>query len=194
MGTHRSSLHNPREVGSSGGLAVHEDLQGSISGARYPASNDPTWANVTLDGFTLKLPGFAVDDFVDLHVETTHSAKLNDILDNHIHWLIESEDEGDEFQFQLTGVGAGMEETFQSIGTLKSGDRILGAAETGIHHVLGIGDIPAINTTASTVYFLRLTRIAVDDGNETTEPIYVFFDDSHIKIDTMGSLTEIHKV
>jgi len=193
MTTYSTSNVSPDEIGSPGGPYNWNDMLGSISAARVPTSNAPQWTNITLDGFTTQALAFDTNDYIDLFVQTSHGAKLNEIIDNHIHWTIASNDAGDEFQFQLTGVGAGVGDSFQSIGTLTSGDYVLQGDEAGVHNLLEIGDIPAINTTVSSIFILRLTRIAPDDGDDTAENIYVLFNDSHMKFDQSGSRQEYVK-
>ena len=184
----------PNEIGSNGGIGTYDDMLGAVSAARVPASSAPTWTNITLDGFTTQALAFGVGDYIDIFVQTSHSVQLNQVIENHIHWTISSDDDGDEFQFQITGVGAGIGDSFSSIGTIKSGDVTLQTGDSGKHNLLEIGDIPALNTTVSSVYIIRLQRIAVDDGNETARDIFVLFNDSHPLIDTMGSLKEGSKV
>ena len=193
MSTYSTSNVSPDEIGSPGGPFNYNDMLGSISSARVPTSSAPTWTSITLDGFTTQALAFDTNDYIDLFVQTSHGAQLNQIIDNHIHWTIATNDAGDEFQFQLTGVGAGVGDSFTSIGTIKSGDYTLVGDEADKHNLLDIGDIPAINTTVSSVYILRLTRIAPDDGNDTTENIYVLFNDSHMKFDQSGSRQEYTK-
>ena len=194
MATNLTSHHNPREVGSSGGLATYDDMQGSISTARVPVANAPTWTNVTLDGFTTQVLAFDTNDYIDIFIQTSHSIQLNQIIDYHVHWLLINEDSGDEFQFQISGVAAGIGEAFTSIGTVKSGDVLLTGSDTGKHNYLDIGEVPALNTTVSTAYIIRLTRIAPDDGNDSAENIGILFSDGHPLWDTMGSLQETSKV
>ena len=193
MGTNRTSKISPNEIGSPGGDYNWNDMLGAISAARVPASSAPSWTNITLDGFTTQALAFSVGDYIDLFVQTSHGAKLNELIENHIHWTLASDDAGDEIQFQLTGVGAGVNDDFVSIGTLKSGDYTLVGNEAGRHNLLELGDIPAINTTVSTVFILRLTRIAVDDGADSAEEVYVLFNDSHMKFDQSGSRQEYVK-
>lgn len=193
MGVNRTSTVTPPEIGSPDGNYNWDDMQGAISSARVPTANAPTWEDITLDGFTTQALAFDTNDYIDLFVQTSHGVKLNEIIDNHIHWTITTDDAGDEFQFQITGVGAGVGDSFQSIGTIKSGDILLAGNEALKHNIIGIGDIPAINTTVSSIFIIRLTRIAPDDGTDTTRLIYVLFNDSHVKFDQSGSRQEYIK-
>lgn len=188
----KTSNPTTRGVGSNGGAYTYDDMQGSLPTAKLPTANAATWTDITLDSFTFKALAFGVGDSVDLFVQTSHSVRLNDLIENHIHWTIATDDDGDEIRFQLTGVGAGIHESFQSIGTLDSGDVVL-SGNAGKHNLMELGDIPAINSTVSSVFILRLTRVAVNDGNDSAEDVYVLFNDSHVKVDTVGSLIENRK-
>jgi len=192
--THKTSNPTRREVGSNGSIGTYDDMLGLVSSARVPASNAPTWTNITLDGFTTQALAFSIGDYIDLFVQTSHSVQLNQVIENHLHWTLATDDAGDEIRFQLTGVGAGIGEDFASIGTIDSGDYTLDGTEAGKHNYLEIGDIPSLNTTVSTIYILRLTRVAVADGNDSAEDVYVLFNDSHPLLDTVGSLQEGSKV
>jgi len=189
----KTSNPTPREIGGAGGAGTYDDMLGAVSMARQPASNAPTWTSITRDGVTFDALAFDTGDKIPLFVQTSHGVQLNQLIENHIHWDITGNDAGDEFQFQITGVGAGIGEAFQSIGTVKSGDVVLAGDEMGKHNYLEIGELPAINTTVSTLFVIILERIAPDDGNDTTEDIIVYFNDSHPLLDTMGSLNEDSK-
>lgn len=190
---HRTSNPTTREVGSNGGAYTWDDMQGSLSGAKLPAANDPAWTNITLDGLTTRVLAFSLNDYIDIFVQTNHSVQLNQILGNHIHWTLANDDDGDEIRFTLSGVGAAAGIAFADITPLDSGDIVL-AGNAGKHNYLSLGDINAMNSTTSTIYVLRLTRVAVVDGNDSAELVYVFFNDSHVKVDTIGSLNENAKI
>ena len=194
MGISRTSDIRTSEVGKAGNADVtYDDMYGAVSAARVPAANAPSWENITLDGFTTQALAFDVGEYIDIFVQTNHSMQLNQAFENHIHWTLASDDDGDEIRFQLTGVGAGIGESFSSIGTLDTGDIVL-AGNAGKHNYLEIGEVPSLNTTVSSVYILRLQRVAVNDGNDSAELVYILFNDSHMKIDTLGSLQEDSKV
>lgn len=193
MGTNRTSKISPRQIKGGNEQITYDDMYGAISAARVPASSAPTWTNITLDGFTTQALAFGVGDYIDIFVQTNHSMKLNQVFENHIHWTISTDDDGDEFRFQLTGVGAGIGDSFTSIGTVDSGDIVL-SGNAGKHNYLELGGVPSLNTTVSSIYILRLQRVAINDGNETARDIYVLFNDSHMKIDTLGSLQEDSKI
>ena len=182
-----SSADNPFSFGDT----VFDDLQGQVSGGKLPASNTPTWENITLGGIVFKALSFAQDDYIDFFIQTNHSTKLSTEIDDHIHWTLAADDNGKKFRFQVTGVGAGIGAAFASIGTITSSDVTLNA-NAGKHNYLEIGHIPGtINTTVSSLFIVRLTRIVPDDAdNATSRKVYVLFHDNHVEIDRFGSKTE----
>lgn len=174
-----------------GGI-VYDDLQVDISLGKIPTANAPTWTDLTLDGYTSKKLAFDTDDYLELSIQTTHAVKLSTLIENHIHWTIATDDDGNEIQFQITGVGAGISGSFSSIGTIKSGDYTL-SGNAGKHNLLDIGEIPAMNTTVSSVFLVTLKRIAPDDGTDSTQDVYVLFHDCHVINNTIGSMQETSK-
>lgn len=193
-----SKTSNPttREVGIANSNAiVYDDLQVTISGVRLLGSNDPSWSNVTLDGVTVQLLTFDTNHEVELFVQTTHSTKLSTLIEKHIHWTVGNGASDDNYMaFQVTGVGAPIGGSFTSIGTLTSANTQVTSATEGKHNYLDIGDIPnTFNTTVSTIFVLKLTRVAPSGETDSTANISIVFSDCHIQKDTIGSLQETSK-
>lgn len=188
---HKTSNPTTRDI--QGGI-TYDDLQVSISLGRVPAANAPTWSDITLDGFTFKILSFTLNDYLDLFIQTTHSTQLSTLIDNHIHWTIAADEVGDEIAFEITGIGAGIGSSFASIGTITSPDYVLQTSDAGKHKLLEIGDIPAINDTVSSVFVIRLTRVAVADGTDASGAVGVLFNDCHVKLNSFGSLSEDSKI
>lgn len=185
-----------RRVGYAGSNSViYDDLQVSISTARILAGSTAAWDDITLDGFSTQLMAFQTDDYCEILVQTTHAVKLQTAIDNHIHWTMDSDDAGDEIAFEVTGVAAGINSAFASIGTLKSNDYTLLAGDGLKHKLLEIGHFPTTpNTTVSTCYIIRLTRVAPADGTDSAKKVFLIFNDCHIEKDTLGSLQETSKI
>lgn len=184
-----------RRVGSAGSLAtIYEDLQISFATAKIPGGSSATWENITLDGFATQIMALDTNDYAEIFVQTTHAVKLQTLIDNHIHWTINADDVGKKIAFTITGVGAGIGSAFTSVGTITSPDYTLVANDAKKHKFLEIGDIPAtFNSTVSTCFILRLTRVAPSAGVDTGEKIYIIFNDCHVQWDTLGSLQETSK-
>lgn len=185
---------SPRNIGlANSGDVTYDDLQVNVSIAKLPAVNAPTWEDITLGSTTFKLLAFDTDDYIDISVQTNHSVDIASIIKNHIHWTIATDDVGDEFRFEVSGVAAGINSTFADITTITSADVVLAAGDAKKHKILDIGNMSNYNTTVSSAFILRLKRIAPATGNDTTEKIYVIFNDCHVMLDTFGSLNETSK-
>ena len=90
-------------------------------------------------------------------------------------------------------IGAGITEAFAvPTGSPFTSETLLGANRAGYHNLLELADIPAINTTVSSIYKCRLTRInpATDPSVYYGSEVYIIFDDSHYIKDRTGSREE----
>lgn len=174
---------------------VYDDLQVTISGVRLLGASDPSWTDVTLDGVTVQLLTFDTNQEIELFVQTTHSTKLNTLIESHMHWTVGTGSSDDNYMaFEITGVGAPIGGQFTSIGTLTSNDAQVTSTTESNHNYLDIGEIPnTFNDEVSTVFILKLKRVA-PIGTDSTANISIVFSDCHIQKDTAGSLKEKSKV
>ncbi len=170
-----------------------DDIQVSISTARTPAANAPTWRTYNYGiggGIAYPALGFDTNDYVDYFIQTSHSQQLNTILEKHLHYTLPSDSAGDRFQFQLDVIAAGIGEDFAVVaGSPFAAEHLLTGVESGRHNYFDIVDIPGVNTTVSTNYIVRLTRIAAT-VNDYAPEVYVIFDDCHYLKDDNGSRQE----
>ena len=176
---------------------VYEDMQVGISNIRVPAVNDPTerlYNHGIGAGVTFPVLGFAVDDYLYFDVQTSHSMKLNTILETHIHFILpNTTNVGDKFQFQIDVIAAGIGGSFAvPTGSPFSSEHTIVADDEKDHGYLNIANIPASNTTVSSIYSCKLTRIAAS-ANEYGSEVYVKYIDCHYEKNTMGSRTETSK-
>lgn len=169
--------------------ARFEDIQVSVSTARMPAVNSPTWRTFAYaigGGIAYFTLGFAINDFIEFKVQTFHAVELSTILENHIHWTIPSDSLGDKIKFQIDTIYANQDEDYAvPAGSPFSAETTLDGTESGKHNVLDIAEIPAVNTEISAIYVMRLTRVAASSDDYANE-VYIDFDDSHVSIDTPG--------
>ena len=174
----------------------YEDIQVAVSSARYPAANSPTWRTFDYGiaaGVTYPALGFAIDDYIEFFIQTQHSQKLNTVIDNHIHWTIPSDSVDDKVNFQLDVIAAGIGADYAvPAGSPFTSEYTLDGTESGKHKLLEIADIPASNTTISSVYICRLGRIAASSLDYAPE-VYITFNDGHYLKDTLGSRLEDSK-
>ena len=174
---------------------VYEDLQVSISNVRVPASSAPTerlHAHGIGSGVTFPSLGFALNDYLYFTVQTHHAMKLKTILDNHIHFMTPTDGSGtpDRFQFQLDVIAAALNGNYAvPTGSPFTKEHTIAADYSNTHKLQDLADIPAVNTTVSTLYKCKLTRIAATQ-DEYGEEVYVDFMDYNYQKYTMGSRKE----
>ena len=145
---------------------VYEDLQVSISNIKIPAANAPAdrlYNHGISGGVTFPVLGFDINEYIYFDLQTSHSMRLNTILDNHIHFMTPTDGSGvpNRFQFQLDVIVAGIGSNWiVPVGSPFTSEHIILADYSNLHKLLEIADIPASNTTVSTIYKCKLTRIA----------------------------------
>lgn len=180
-----------------GNAISFDDMQVSISNIRVPASNYPSERLYNMgvgSGVTFPVLGFEVDDYLYFQVQTSHSMKLNSILDAHIHYILPNTTNiGDKFKFQLDVVAAGVNvQEAVPTGSPFTSETAVSANDNNTHRLMELAEIPAVNSTVSTLYDCKLTRIAAS-ANEYASEVYVKFIDCHYQKDSIGSNTEYTK-
>jgi len=174
----------------------YDDIQVSIGRVRFPGSADPTYRAYNhgiAGGVTFDVLGFAVNDLVDFDMQTSHSMKLNTILDQHIHYMTPTDGTGKRFKFQLDVIAAGINGTWSvPTGSPFTKEVTMAGDYSNAHRLAEIADIPAANTTVSSLYTCKLTRIAASTDEYSGE-VYLKFIDGHYQIDTLGSENEDSK-
>ena len=176
---------------------VYDDLQVGISNIRVPASNYPTerlYNHGIGGGVTFPVLGFALNDYLYFDVQTTHGMKLNTIIDNHFHFILPNTTNiGDKWKFQLDVIGASVDVAFAvPTGSPFTAEHTIVANDNTHHRLFELADIPAINSTVSTLYSCVLTRIGAT-ANEYASEVYVKYIDCHYQKNSMGSLTHTTK-
>lgn len=174
---------------------VYDDMQVGISNIRVPVANAPTerlYNHGIGGGVTFPVLGFAVNDYLYFDVQTSHRMKLSTILDQHIHFMTPTDGSAtpDRFQFQIDVIAAPIGGNWAALtGSPFTAEHIIAADYTNYHGYFEICDYPAVNTTVSTIYKMKLTRIAATQDEYAGE-VYVEFIDCHYQINTMGSRQE----
>jgi hypothetical protein len=198
MSTGQTSDPTTRAVGSDGsGAIVYDDMQVNLVTAKTPAANAPTWRTHDFGigaGIAFNVLGFAVGDYIDFYIQTSHSMKLNSLLDMHVHGTIPTDDSGKKIKWQVDVIAAGIGDAFAvTSGSPYTAEMTLDGTQAGKHNIFPITDVPAANTTVSSAYLYRLTRIAATSDDYASE-VYLLFADAHYQKDTIGSLEEYSKV
>ena len=173
-----------------------DDMQVFISSIKLPASSAPTWRDWDhgiVGGVTFPVLGFGVGEYYPFAIQTSHSMILNSILDNHIHFSTPTDGTGDKFKFQLDVIAAGIEGAWAvPSGSPFTAEHSITADYSTKHKLFELGDIPAVNTTVSSIYKMRMTRIAAS-ADEYSGEVYIHFNDSHFQKDGLGSDQETSK-
>lgn len=174
-----------------GDYTVWEDLQVSISNVRLPASNDPDYEYYAFgigSGVTFPVLAFALNEYMYYDIQTSHTMKLNTVLNNHIHFTLpDTTNVGDKFKFQLDVIAAAVNVQWAvPAGSPYTAEHTVAANDNTHHRLLEIGDIAASNSTVSTLYKCKLTRIAATT-DEYAGDVYIQFNDCHYEKDTLGS-------
>lgn len=172
-----------------------DDLQVDVSGAKVPPSNAPTWrdwAHGIVAGITFPVLGFAVNDYVYFSFQSRHSMKLSTELDTHIHFSTPTDGSAtpDKFKFQVDVIAAPIDGSWVvPTGSPFTAEHTITADYSNQHKLFDVADIPAINTTVSSIWKCKLTRIAAS-ADEYSGEVYMHFIDSHYQIDSLGSENE----
>lgn len=175
---------------------VYEDIQVNISNVRVPASNAPTerlYAHGIAGGVTFPSYGFAVNNYIYFTIQSTHAMKLLSVLGEHIHFCTPTDGTGNKFKFQLDVITAAKDADYAvPAGSPFSAEHSIIADYTKKHKLFDIASVPAVNSTLSTLYKCKMTRIAAS-SNEYAGEVYVDFFDGHYIVDSNGSVSETSK-
>jgi len=177
-------------------VPAYDDIQVSTAQFARPASQAPTWRDWDYGisgGVQFRVLGFDVNNNADLFIQSSHAMKLQSALDYHIHWSIPSDSAADRFRFQVDAIAAGVDGDFAVVsGSPFTVEYTLDGTESGKHKILDLADLEDVNTTVSTAYIIKLTRIAAT-VNEYSPEVYLVFSDGHYLIDALGSREEYVK-
>jgi len=173
-----------------------EDLQVNVGRVTFPGSADPKWRSYNHgigSGVAFTVLGFAVNDYVDFDVQTRHAMELSTNLNLHFHWMTPTDGTGDKFKFQADVIAAPFAGSWAAVtGSPFTAEESMAADHSGDHSLTDLADIPAVNTTVSTLYTIRFKRIAAS-ADEYSGEVYVKFIDCHYQKDGIGSAQEDSK-
>ena len=179
-----------------GDTVVYDDIQTSISNIRVPASNAPTerlYNGGVGGGVTFPFLGFSVSDYLYFDMQTPHAALINSILEQHLHITTPTDGSGSRFKFQLDVIACPINGTWAvPTGSPFTAEKTMDSDLTDTQMYFDVADIPAVNTTVSTLYKCKLTRIAATQDEYGGE-VYVSFLDGHYQKDSLGSRSETSK-
>lgn len=189
---------NAANVGIPGSaVVVYDDLLTSAFSLRNgdTAPSARTYAFGIGGGVAFPVLGFKVDDYVFFQVQTSHSMKLNTPLDLHFHYILPNTTNiGNKIKFRADVVAAPVNGTMAiPAGSPYSLEFAVAADDNTKPRIAELADIAAVNTTVSTIYYIKLTRVAAS-ANDYAGEVYVITADCHYQKDTLGSLQEGSKV
>ncbi len=173
-----------------------DDMQVSLSTAKLPAANSPTWRQHDYGisgGVEFDVLGFGIGDSITFKAQTSHAMKILSELCLHVHGTIPSDSVGDKIKWQVDIIAAGVFDTWAAVaGSPFTAEFTLTGEQADRHNIFEVACVPAVNTTVSSIYQFKLTRVSAssdDYGNE----VYLDFADSHVLIDSNGSRQEFVK-
>jgi hypothetical protein len=173
-----------------------DDIQGQISSAKLPPANTPTWRNWDhgiSGGVTFPVLGFAVGDYMYLTFQSYHAMELETILDQHIHYSTPTDGTADKFKFQMDVVAAPVNGTWAvPTGSPFTHEVTMADDYSTEHQLAEICEVPGVNTSVSTIYKVKVQRIAAS-ADEYSGEIYISMSDGHYQKDGLGSAQEYSK-
>lgn len=173
-----------------GNATVWNDIQFSISTAKVPASNAPTWAVFTANTKKYK---FDINDYVDLESqEIIHGYEEGTDVDTHIHLFTNGVDVTDrtvkyEIAFAITNFNGVASETVVSkefIIPANTADRT--------HLYLDLAEITGTSILFGADITARFKRIAASGTDPSDDPFISQFG-MHVRQDSVGSYEEKSK-
>ena len=144
-------------------LVYWDDIQTSLVGAKLSPSASPSWRSwdygVT-SGMEFQVLGMDVGNEIYFTVQSFHAMKILSELEMHLHYTTPTNGSGKKFKFQLDVVAAGVNGVWEAlVGSPFTSELLMTADFSSTHKIHDLGEIPAVNTTVSTLYKCRLKRI-----------------------------------
>ncbi len=194
--TNYSEFETDGTLEFNGTATVFEDIVISLSSARVPAANAPTWSNFisNLNEFT-----YGLNDFQEFSSEIAHSYKEGSTIEFHVHGATNGQEGSDktikyEIEYELID-----NQTSGNFGDVYTGTTIINGEITipsgtadKTAWVIDIGTDATGNLLQGATLKGRVRRIA----STGTEPVANPFTTQvgvHIELDTVGSRTELTK-
>lgn len=168
-----------------GNATVYNDIQFSMSTAKVPAANAPSWNTFTAN---TKKYTFAVDDYVDLEgKELEHSYDEGEDIQVHIHFFNNVLEAGDtDVKYEVTYCITPKDGTASET-TISAQFEIPADTPDKTHFIETIGTITGTGFTIGDDITLRFRRIADVGGTDPANDPFVSMIGIHIPEDTQGS-------
>ncbi len=195
-GTNETQISATGDMSFVGTATVFEDIVISLSAARVPASNAPTWSSFigTLNAYT-----YGLDDFQEFTSEIAHSYKEGSTFEFHIHGAtngLEGVDKTIKFEIEYEVVdnqtSGAFGDVFNGTTTIPGEITIPASTVDKTAWVIDVGDDATGNFLQGSSIKGRVRRIA-STGTEPASDPFVYQVGIHIEKDTVGSRTELTK-
>jgi len=181
--------------------SLYEDLQGSLALAGLPAANPArvTPYDYNSAGAISVYPVLAFDNSWGENAffvfQSNHSMELSSVLELHAHIVLPTAPTGtDKIAFEVEVIAAPIGGTFAEVAgsPFTSADFSVDTAHK--HYYMDLCNIPAVNTTVSTIYHLNVKRVQESATTDDYAPdVYVLSIDCHQQCDALGSRQEESK-
>lgn len=169
---------------------VWEDIVISLSGAKVPAANTPTWATFTTNTGAYT---FDINDYIDINAnEMLHGWAEGTEIELHIHWANNGVDGTERAVKWMTywcwaNVGSQFTESNAS-----SEATIAASLPDKTHIYSDIVEIDGSGFDIGSIGVLRLKRVAAAGTDPSSDP-FALMVGIHYQKNTMGSRTELIK-
>jgi len=175
---------------------VYDDQQGAPGAFPVQPVNNPTWRNYDfgiVGGEDYRVLGFDVGDIKTLVFQSRHAAKLNAACEFHIHFCTPTDGTGDRFRFQSDIIACPVNGTWAVVaGSPFTAEETMAGDYSDTQRYFELATIPAVNSSVSTLYQMKIERIAAT-ANEYAGEVYLIFTDMHFLLDSVGSEQEFVK-
>ena len=191
--TDYTEIESDGTIKFNGAATVWDDLQFTISDAKVPASNFPTWETFTTN---TKEYSFAVDDYIDTKAnETSHAWKLGTSGHVHLHVTTKAANSTGSNRYAKFTVYLGycdtnetwQETSFTAEVTIPDGTSALQM------FYLDMGNLTFTNYVLESEIKMRVSRIDATGGTEYAGNIFLTQAGIHFEHDTIGSRAETTK-
>lgn len=179
-----------------GNATTYNGVQFSVTGAKVPAANAPTWASFVgnLNEYT-----FAINDYIDLGAqELRHDYLEGSNLEIHVHWATNSLDATDravkwEIEYTVANMASSAPFTVFPATTTVSSETVIPANTAAKSHIYSsIGVITGTGLKIGAQVKFRLKRITASTTAPSGNP-FALQVGLHYQQDTMGSRTTTSK-
>ena len=194
--TNRMHISNTGDMSFIGTATIFNDIVISLSAAKVPAANAPTWSAFISN---LKEYTYGLNDFQEFTSEIAHSYKEGSTIEFHVHGAtngLEGVDKTIKFEIEYELVN---NQTSGSFGDAYTGTTIINgeitisaATADKTSWVISSGTDTTGNILQAATLIGRVRRIA-STGTEPASDPFVMQVGVHIEEDTVGSKTELAK-